>query len=193
MDKKTFRSEVQWKSDSENTGEFKAIFATFDEVDHDQDVTLKGAFTDGQKFVIEGWNHDYKMPVGRGELHFDDRDVWVDGKFFMDTQAGREHYVTAKALQDIGQWSYTFYIEDANYGTHESESVRFLKKLDVSGVSPVTRGAGKSTRTVEIKNKEEENLEDESDPSGNGQTEDSAPSGEVSRALLEVQIIEIED
>lgn len=192
MEKKTYKTKVEfeWKTaeDDKETGEFKAIFAKFNELDHDQDVTEVGAFSE-QTVVIEGWNHDYNLPVGKGTIGFDEEHVWVDGKFFLDTQAGLDHYRTVKNLQEIGEWSYTFYVDSAEYGTFEEQPARFLKKLDVSGVSPVTRGAGKTTSTVSVKNKNE----DESETSDDGEVGDNKPSGEVERVNLELDILEIEE
>ena len=47
MKKKTYAGEIELKADSDQTGQFSAVFSTLNAVDHDGDVTLPGAFKDG--------------------------------------------------------------------------------------------------------------------------------------------------
>jgi hypothetical protein len=120
-------------------------------VDHDGDVTRPGAFTDGQEVVIEGWNHDYGLPPGKGVIHSNEREAWVEGQFFLDTTSGKDHYRTLKNLAGLEEWSYTFEVEQGQRGEFNGEDVYYLEKMDVWGVAPVTRGAGIGTRTVALK------------------------------------------
>lgn len=147
---KTFMAPIQLKADGDD-GSFRAVFARFNEIDHDGDVTLPGAFQDGQQVVVEGWNHDYSLPVGKGAIHADTDQAWIDGQFFLDTEMGKATYATLKSLGGLEEWSYTFDIEEAERGTFQEERVTFLKALDVWGVAPVTRGAGIGTRTISLK------------------------------------------
>lgn len=148
---KTFRGRVELKDDGEE-GTFRSVFATLNVIDHDGDVTPTGAFTEGQEVVVEGWNHDYGLPPGKGVIHSDEKEAWIDGCFFLQTDQGRNHYNTLKALEGLEEWSYTFSIEEGKPGQFEGEDVYFLNALDVWGVAPVTRGAGIGTRTVALKN-----------------------------------------
>jgi len=152
MKTKTFRSRMEVKADGE-PGEFRAVFATLGVVDHQGDVTLPGAFEDGAPVRISYWGHRWQdLPVGRGVIHADDKQAWVDGRFFLDTEAGKETYQTVKNLEDLQEWSYGFDIEEAERGKFEDQGeVQFLKKLVVHEVSPVMLGAGVDTRTVDIK------------------------------------------
>ena len=156
MKKKTFQAPIELKSDSDETGQFTAVFSTFDVIDLDDDVTLSGAFKEGQKAFIESWNHGWNLPVGKGVIHSDEEKAWVDGEFFLDTPGGIEHYKTVKAAGDLVEWSYTFSILESSQGEFRGDTVRFLKELDVVGVSPVTRGAGIDTGTMSIKNADED-------------------------------------
>lgn len=148
--RKIFRAPIELKADGDE-GTFRSVFSRFNVIDADGDVTLPGAFQDSQEVVIEGWNHDYGLPPGKGVIHTDDEKAWIDGRFFLDTPAGKDHYLTLKALEGLEEWSYTFDIEEAERGEFESEEVRFLKELDVWGVAPVTRGAGVGTQTLALK------------------------------------------
>lgn len=150
MKQKIFRAPIELKANGE-PGEFRSVFATFNVVDHDGDVTLPGAFREGQEAVVEGWNHDYGLPPGKGTIHADEEKAWVDGRFFLDTAVGKDHYTTLKNLEGLEQWSYTFTVEESETGEFEGQDVQYLKALDVWGVAPVTRGAGIGTRTVALK------------------------------------------
>jgi len=152
MKQKVFHAPILLKANSDETGEFTAVFATLEVIDHDSDVTRLGAFLDGQETLIEPWNHNYdEPPVGKGVIHEKDNQATIEGRFFLDTQSGLEHYRVVKNVGDIQEWSYTFQVEQASQGVFEEQEVQFLEKLDVWGVAPVTRGAGIDTRTTDIK------------------------------------------
>lgn len=153
MEQKVYRAAMHLKeADGGQPGDFRVEFATLSVIDHDSDVTIPGAFHDGQEVVIEPWNHNYgEPPVGKGVIREEGDKAICEGRFFLDTQNGLEHYNVVKALGPLQEWSYTFEIEDSAQGKFEDQEVRFLNSLDVWGVAPVTRGAGIDTRTVEIK------------------------------------------
>ena len=148
--KKVFRGPIQLKADGPE-GAFKSVFATLNVKDFHGDVTVPGAFAEGQRCVVEGWNHDYGLPPGMGTIHSNDKEAWIDGQFLLDTTSGKDHYLTLKALDGLEEWSYTFEVEESESGEFEDEPVRYLKAMDVWGVAPVTRGAGINTRTLALK------------------------------------------
>lgn len=149
---KSYQGRIQFKADSDETGEFTCEFATLNVKDHDGDVTVPGAFHDGQETIIEAWNHTYdQLPVGKAVIHEVGSKARAEGRFFLDTQGGLEHYRVVKQLGSLQEWSYTFEIEKSEQGDFEGEKVRLLRGLDVWGVAPVQRGAGIDTRTVSIK------------------------------------------
>ena len=153
MDKqrKTVIGPVTFKADGE-PGEFKAIFSTFDVIDLDNDVTLPGAFKDGQNVRVSYWGHRWDdLPVGRGVIQSDEKEAWINGQFFMDTEGGRETYQTVKNLSELQEWSYGYKVLDRSEGKFEDQDVQFLRALDVTEVSPVMLGAGIGTRTEAIK------------------------------------------
>jgi HK97 family phage prohead protease len=175
MEKKIYQSTIELKEAGE-PGEFQAVFSTFNVIDKDGDVTLPGAFEDGQKVRISYWGHRWSdLPVGKGEIHADETKAWVDGKFFLDTEAGLETYKTVKNLEDLQEWSYGFDVIEADLGKYEEQDVTFLKRLTVHEVSPVLLGAGIGTGTTLIKGKEKQLETTES-----AQTEDEASDGKSS-------------
>lgn len=133
-------------------GAFEAVFATLNVIDHDQDVTIPGAFSDQDVIIFRSHQHR-DLAVGRGSIHEDDgkMEATVKGRFFLDTTHGMDTYKTVKQLDELQEWSYGFQVVDADFGQFQGQEVRLLKKLDVFEVSPVARGAGIGTRTTDIK------------------------------------------
>lgn len=150
MDTKRLRVEIK----DESQGLVRAVFSTFNVIDSDRDVTLPGAFTDGAPVRISAYNHrswDDALPVGKGMIHADDHEAILDGEFFMTTSHGRDTFETVKQLGPLAEWSYGYDVLDAEPGTQDGRAVQFLKRLAVHEVSPVLRGAGVNTRTLEAK------------------------------------------
>lgn len=135
-------------------GQVEAVFATLNVVDHDGDVTVPGAFKDGQQVRISAYGHGSwtgALPVGKGVIRSSESEAVLQGEFFMDTQHGRDTFLTVKQLGDLGEWSYGYDVLDSEEGDFEGKQVRFLKSLDVLEVSPVLLGAGIGTRTLAAK------------------------------------------
>ena len=191
MPKKTFTAPLELKADGE-PGEFKAVFSTLNVVDLDEDVTEPGAF-ENQETVVEPWNHGWTLPAGKGVIKSNDREAWIEGQFFLDTEVGKENYQTVKNLGPLAEWSYTFDIVEVGFGKFNDRDVRFLKKLDVVGVSPVTRGAGIDTRTTGIKGTTQDNqANDDEGQADSPEGADGTPSGIGPAVVLaEIDLIEL--
>ncbi|MGP4092941.1 HK97 family phage prohead protease [Nonomuraea sp. KM90] len=150
MDTKSLRVEIK----DEAKGEVKAIFSTFNAIDSDRDVTRPGAFTDGAEVPISAYGHTSwsgMLPVGKATIRQTAKQAILEGRFFMDTAAGRDTFTTVKELGELGQWSYGYDPVEYSYGEHEGQRVRFLDALKVHEVSPVLVGAGVGTRTLSAK------------------------------------------
>ncbi len=136
-------------------GEIKAVFATLGVIDKDNDVTVKGAFDDGAPVRISAYGHaswGQALPVGKGVIRVIDDEAILEGKFFMETQHGRDTFKTVKEMGDLQEFSYGFDVVKSEPGTFEEKDVRFLQKMKVHEVSPVMLGAGVGTRTLAVKN-----------------------------------------
>ena len=199
MKTKTFKAPMTVKAEGE-AGEFTATFSTLNVRDHDGDVTLPGAFKDGQAVRIAYWGHRWHdLPVGKGVIHADEEKAWVDGRFFLDTEAGSETYKTVKNLGDLQEWSYGFDILKESFGTFDEREVRFLEGLEVHEVSPVFLGAGIGTQTTGIKAQQQDAEPDDTGEGDDGQGDagteagNAAPSGPlpgVVMATIEIELTE---
>lgn len=134
-------------------GTVTAVFATLNAIDHDGDVTRPGAFGE-QEVQLSAYNHkswEGALPVGKGRIYEQGDTAIMEGKFFMDTTGGRETFTVVKEMGDLMEYSYGFDILEASEGKQDDRPVRFLESLKVFEVSPVLRGAGVGTRTLEAK------------------------------------------
>jgi len=138
-------------------GEVEAVFSTLGVVDKDGDLTQPGAFTDGAQVIISGYGHSSwagQPPVGKGVIRTTAKDARLQGKFFLDTAAGRDTFTVVRELGAMQQWSYGFDVKETGELTPELRQLgvkRVLKSLKVHEVSPVLLGAGVDTRTVSAK------------------------------------------
>lgn len=143
-------ADFAWKASKE--GAFRAVFSTFNVMDHDGDVTLPGAFEVGAKTRIAQWGHnsgDYV--IGKGVIGADDGRAWVDAEFNLKTSRGRDTYESVKFNEDLQQWSYQYDVLDHTFALFNGAEARILKRLAVHEVSPVLLGAGIDTRTEFVK------------------------------------------
>jgi HK97 family phage prohead protease len=135
-------------------GEISGVFSTFDVVDKDGDVTLKGAFTDGETVRISAYGHTSwsgALPVGKATIRETSDGGVFEGQFFMNTTAGRDTFQVVKELGDQQEWSYGYDIVKESFGEFDGQRVTFLEQLKVHEVSPVMVGAGENTRTLSMK------------------------------------------
>lgn len=143
-------------------GTVEAVFATFNVIDADGDVTLPGAFQEGAKVRISAFGHASwgpsrgaasvpVPPVGKGEIRTTGSEAILHGQFFLNTTGGRDHFELVKEMGDLQEWSYGFDIGESEPGEWEGQKVRLLKRQIVHEVSPVLIGAGVDTRTLAVK------------------------------------------
>lgn len=135
-------------------GEVSAVFSTFHKVDSDGDVTLPTAFEDGENVRISAYQHSSwggALPVGKGVIRLTDDEAIMDGRFFLNTAAGRDTFEVVKEMGGLQEWSYGFDIVEFSYEERGDDRVRILEKSRVHEVSPVLLGAGVGTRTLAVK------------------------------------------
>lgn len=151
MEQESKRLTLELKDDGE-AGVFRAVFSSFNTVDSHGDVALPGAFRESAQVLIGAYNHNgLSLPIGKGVIHSDENLSWVDGRFNLNTQLGRDTYEAVKDAGDLMEWSYVYRPLKVSFGDHDGKHVRFLEEVDVWSVDPVLKGAGVLTGTVAIK------------------------------------------
>jgi len=198
MEKKIYDTKLEFKEDADQTGQFRALFSRFNNIDKQGDITMPGAFEEGAPIKIAYWGHRWEnLPVGRGEIHQDDEKAWVDGRFFLDTEAGLETYKTIKALGDLAEWSYGFEVLDSAEDKVDGKKVRVLKKPKTFEVSPVFIGAGNNTQTLAIKSEDDSSLDVEPEIEVESETVEVGNESDVDSAdiklLIEILALEGKD
>lgn len=135
-----------------------ALLANMKDVDKDGDTYTKGAFdwkADGQWAPILPAHNWKEMPFGKARVYEDGQEALAELKLNLDTGAGRDWHAALKfdleTGQPVQQWSYGYDVLDFANEQRGAQKVRNLKKLSVLEVSPVIVGAGKGTRTLEMK------------------------------------------
>lgn len=149
MKTKQIRAPLSLKADGLE-GEVSAVVSTFNVVDSDNDVVLPSAFTDGQAVPMV-WSHNWDLPVGKGVIRVQPDRAVFEGRFFTDTTAGRDAYLTVKNMGELQEYSWGFQILEAEPGDFDGRVVQFIKRTEVFEVSPVLVGANRQTYTLDIK------------------------------------------
>ncbi len=136
-----------------NEGIVEAVFSTFGVIDRDGDMVKAGAIPEVE--IPIAWGHDWRRPVGRGAIATTRKNAKIEGRFFMDTEGGREAFNTVKAMGDLQQWSWGFEVKEWEFGEVDGkEGVRIIKDTEPFEVSPVLVGSNRDTRTVSVKDGE---------------------------------------
>lgn len=138
-----------------DAGVVEAVFSKFNVRDLDGDVLTKDAFIPNTRVKMSAYNHasweSGHLPVGVGHIEVNDDCAVLKGKFFMNTSVGKETFEVVKGLGDLAEWSFGFTVAEAEFGEFEGKQSRFLKRVNVFEVSPVLKGAGIGTGTLDIK------------------------------------------
>lgn len=161
IEHKAFRPSLKATEDGMAT----VVIATFNKVDSDGDVTIKGFF--GEQVAVIVGAHDWSMPsLGKARIYEQADEALADLKFNPDMPSAKEwlesirfDFKNPPAKQ---QYSYGFTVlpGGATQGEFDGREVRFLGPLpdgapgvEVHEVSPVLLGAGVDTRTLGVKGK----------------------------------------
>lgn len=146
------------KSVSEE-GTFIAYGNVFNVLDHNNDITISGAFTRSiqehkdngtmPKFLAQ---HGHtSMPIGIiTDMYEDDIGLVFEGKFALGTQAGREAYELAK-MRAIDEFSIGFITVDSVKKISNGKQIRELLELSVKEISLVTFACNPNSKIIEIK------------------------------------------
>jgi len=140
-----------------DSGKGLALIANLAEVDHDGDTYEKGAFSwKGDQWCPLLTAHDRRgMQWGKARVFEDGDAAYAELHANLETQIGRDWHSALKfdlaTGKPVQEYSYGFDPVDADFQVRGESRVRVLKRLDVHEVSPVVRGAGRGTRTIDMK------------------------------------------
>lgn len=146
----------EMKEDAEK-GTVEAIFCRFNVKDHDGDVTLPDAFTNGAEVLISAYGHASwrgEKPVGKGKIRVEKEYAVLEGTFWLDTVEGRETFAVVKNAGSLMEWSYGFFVTKTGEVTEAMRQAgvyRVLEGVEVYEICPVMLGAGVDTETIGVK------------------------------------------
>lgn len=143
-------------SEMDDAGKGLAIIADLTDVDHDGDTYEAGAFNWKDQWCPLLTAHDRRdMPFGKARVYEEDEKAYAELHLNLETQSGREWHSALKfdlaKGRSVQEWSYGYSVLDADYAIRGDSKVRRLKRVDVHEVSAVVRGAGRGTRTIDVK------------------------------------------
>ena len=140
----------------DDKGTIEAVFATLNVIDSDGDRILNGAIGD-QTVIMSGYGHASwgggldGLPIGKGRIFERGDEAIFEGKFFLNTFAGKETYATVKNIGNLQEWSFALPEVDRVLIEEGDDFYWDLKRIVVNEVSPVLMGAGVNTRTLAVK------------------------------------------
>lgn len=159
-----FKQEGQ--EDDENSGYVKAVIATLKVIDRQGDRIMPGAIGE-QKVTLSAYGHstirEGRLPIGRGKVYEEGDKVYFEGNFFMGEPPAAATYRVIKKLSDLQEWSFSLHDIDYVIKREDRRYIFELTKITVKETSPVLRGAGINTRTVEMKDDDSPDVEKEVD------------------------------
>lgn len=145
-----------------DSGTFSAYGNVIGVLDHAGDVTVKGAFentirnhkTNGTMPKFLGQHQGRMMPLGIiTDIKEDETGLYFEGKFCLETQAGREAYALCK-MGAIDQFSIGYHTIKEHYDN--IKGVNYLQELDVKEISLVTFACNEESTLQSIKSLEDD-------------------------------------
>ena len=130
----------------ESDGTFSGYGSIFGNIDSHGDIVVKGAFAKSLKRHEERgtrpklfWQHDMHQPIGSWtSIKEDDRGLYMEGRFNMEVQRGREAYALLKA-GDIDGLSIGY--RTIREKRDNVKSANLLEELDLIETSVVSLGS----------------------------------------------------
>ena len=150
----------------EDTGKISGYGAIFNNIDLKNDIIQKGAFTKTlmEKNIKEIYflrQHNKDVIIGEfNDIHEDENGLYVEGKFFLDTTAGKDAYRLAKK-GILNSFSIGYIAKDFGYEEINGEEIRDLKSVDLLEISLVIMPANKLAKITEIKSEISEIIVDD--------------------------------
>jgi len=138
----------------DDTGTALIAFATLGAIDHDGDYLFADSI--GRKTTRLQPAHDWKAPaMGVAKTFEQDSEARANVLFNLKMESGREWHQSILGNFRSGltqEWSFAYdVLEDDPKFARSIGAKRAFRKLDIHEISPVLKGAGINTRTLEVK------------------------------------------
>lgn len=137
----------------DETGVITGYGSVFGVEDWYQDIVMPGAFDKSlaERRPLMLWQHDSRQPIGVWNVAREDRKgLYLEGRFVLETQAGREAHALTKAGALDGL---SIGYETLRYEYDEKTGVRKLLEVDLWEVSPVSFPANEAARIQAVKSR----------------------------------------
>ena len=140
----------------EGEGYLKCVFCTMGVIDKHGDRLLKGAFGE-QKVMFSAYNHGSgsfggQLPIGKGKVYEDGDKAIFEGNIFVEEfDNARDTYKVIKLAGNLQEYSFNLNNVSWTLKREDGRYIYEISKVVVGEVSPVLKGAGLNTRTVQIK------------------------------------------
>lgn len=147
MEKKTLDIGFEVKQIAEEETEsgkyfmFEGYLSTFGNIDHGNDVIVRGAFRDSLSKRMPSllWQHNMQEPIGVfTEAYEDEKGLFVKGKLPVDDDFVRGRVMPQMKVGSIKTMSIGYYIESMDDIDYDDAGVRRIKKLHLLEGSLVT-------------------------------------------------------
>lgn len=135
----------------DESGFFCAYGSVFDVEDNVKDVVCRGAFTASLETKMPAllWQHNASQPIGVYEVaKEDERGLYLEGKFALTTQLGREAYELTK-MGAVNGFSIGYKTQSETFDN--KTGINYLKEVELWEVSLVTFPCNEEARLEQVK------------------------------------------
>ena len=137
---KSFPFEVKATAEENNIFTFEGYASTFNNVDHGDDIVIRGAFSNSltkNSQVPILWQHQMSEVIGVSvQLYEDDKGLLVKGNLPKDDTLVSGRIIPQMKVGSIKEMSMGYFVEDYEI---TKDGIRLLKKINLFEVSLVTK------------------------------------------------------
>lgn len=142
-------------------GTFSGYLSTFGNKDRDDDIVVRGAFSqsikNGHGALVLLYNHDTNREMGYVKIHEDEVGLFMNGQFNLDIEDGRISYSQAKLAKKMDapfQFSMGYMVNQWHYD--EKLEAYMLTEVDVYEASRAPVPANVQALLTDVKNNDNE-------------------------------------
>lgn len=137
---KSFPFEVKATAEENNIFTFEGYASTFNNIDHGDDVVIRGAFANSlaqNSQVKILWQHQMSEPIGVSvQLYEDDKGLFIKGNLPKDDTLVSGRIIPQMKIGSIKEMSIGFFTKNFDMSKN---GIRLLKEIELFEVSLVTK------------------------------------------------------